>query len=204
MKTIVEKNERAKTLVEVSLESPSMVRDLMHAVGGDPDFRIRSLVGYHLMRGLLDDETFTPEEALEMENVQRPFCSSCWRLPHAAMFPAYSAYVYTFAVEDDEDLGSDGFIINLCAFVEDSPVIGFRYACKETYGETMLVKGLVPYNDEELQARYPDWEFYEADRTATDDMTAFLTRSFGHVFRVEIAHLDKNDGRLHRIYMSNE
>lgn len=204
MKTIEAKNEEARSLVEMSIESPSMVRDLMYAVEGDPDFRLRSLVGYHLMRGLLDDGTFTPEEALEMENVQRPFSPSCWRLPYAAMFPAYSAFVYTFAAEEGEELGSDGFIINLCAFVEKSPVIGFRYACRETYGNTMLVKGLVPYNDEELQARYPDWEFYEADSAATDDMTAFLTRNFGHVFRVEIAHLDKTDGRLHRIYMSNE
>lgn len=88
MKTIEAKNEEARSLVEMSIESPSMVRDLMHAVEGDPDFRLRSLVGYHLMRGLLDDGTFTPEEALEMENVQRLFCPSCWRLPYAAMFPA--------------------------------------------------------------------------------------------------------------------
>lgn len=49
-----------------------------------------------------------------------------------------------------------------------------------------------------------DWEFYEVDSAATDDMTAFFTRNFGHVFRVDIPHLDKTDGRLHRIYMSNE
>ena len=201
MMTVTEKNARARELVE-SLESPAMTRDLLNALEGDPDLRMKSMVCYHLMRRILDDGSFRPEQTLEMENVQRPFCASCWRLPYAHMFPVYSSGTCSFAGYHDRS--SDGFVINLCAFAEEKPVIGFRYACKETSGQTVLFKGLVPYHDGVLHSRYPDWEFYKADRDATDDMTAFLARDFGHVFLAEMAHLDPEDGRLHRIFMSNE
>lgn len=137
MKTIKEKNERAKGLVDY-MDSPSLVRDLMHALDGELDWRMKSLVYYHL-----------------------------------------------------------------CAFVEENPVIGFRYACKEIYGDTILVKGLVPHHDDALQSRYPGWEFYRADRSLTDDMTAIFGKEFCHVFRAEVAHLDPEDDKLHRIFMTN-
>lgn len=37
----------------------------------------------------------------------------------------------------------------------------------------------------------------------TDDMTAIFGKDFGHVFRAEVAHLDPEDDKLHRIYMTN-
>ena len=40
MKTIKEKNERAKGLVDY-VDSPSLVRDLMHALDGELDWRSR-------------------------------------------------------------------------------------------------------------------------------------------------------------------
>ena len=50
-------------------------------------------------------------------------------------------------------------------------------------------QGVGPYEDEELQQRYPDWTFYKVDRSLTDDMTAVIASEFAHVHRVEIAHL---------------
>lgn len=40
MKTIKEKNERAKGLVDY-VDNPSLVRDLMHALDGELDWRSR-------------------------------------------------------------------------------------------------------------------------------------------------------------------
>lgn len=200
MKTITEKSERARSLV-AQVDSPSLVRDLMHALDGELDWRMRSLTYYHLIRRLLDDGTFAPEQEIEMENVQRPFAARTWYLPAAVAFPVYDSGTHTFT--DCFKGGETSFVINLCAFVEDNPVIGFRYACRDIYGETILVKGLESHQDEALQSRYPGWEFYRADRALTDDMTAIFGKDFGHVFRAEVAHLDPGDGKLHRIYMTN-
>ena len=200
MKTIKEKNERAKGLVDY-VDNPSLVRDLMHALDGELDWRMKSLVYYHLIRRLMDDGTFAPEQKIEMENVQRPFDARTWYLPSAVAFPVYDAGIHTFT--DCFKGGETSFVVNLCAFVEENPVIGFRYACKEIYGDTILVKGLVPHHDDALQSMYPSWEFYRADRSLTDDMTAIFGKEFCHVFRAEVAHLDPEDDKLHRIFMTN-
>ena len=65
MMTVAEKNARARELVE-SLESPAMTRDLLNALEGDPDLRMKSMVCYHLMRRILDAGSFRPEQTLEI------------------------------------------------------------------------------------------------------------------------------------------
>ena len=200
MITLKEKNDKAKMIV-ADLESPSQVRDLMRSLNHDWDWRMKSLVYYHLIRRLMDDETFLPEDGFEMENVHRPFAPKTWYLPDVAMFPAYDSGSYSFA--DCFDAGETAFVINLCSFVEENPIIGFRSVCGGQCGDTVIVKGFVSHDDVNLQKRYSGWEFYRADKRLTDDMTAVLGRDFGHVFRAEVAHLDPEDGKLHRIYMTN-
>ena len=197
MMTIDDKNELAFNRVDYC-DTPSLVFELLQVAEQDPDWRMTSLVGYHLMRRYFDDDTFMPQEELEMENVQMPLCGRYWKLPHCAMFPACQIDAYPYA-----DDCSDAYLINLCSFVEDAPVIGFRYACDAVLTETKIIKGLVSYADPELAERYPGWEFYQADRSKTKDDTAMLAIDFGHVHRVEIAHYSKEDRTLHRVFASN-
>lgn len=119
MKTIEKKNERAKALVD-SVDSPSLVRDLMQALNGEIDWRMKSLIYYHLIRRLMDDSKFSPEDDIEMENVQRPFNASTWYLPGVEIFPIFDAGNNSFT--DCFKGGETSFIVNLCAFVEENPI----------------------------------------------------------------------------------
>ena len=132
---------------------------------------------------------------------QRPLSAEYWNLPVCAMFPASQVDAYSSA---GYYIGcSNGYLINLCSFVEESPIIGYRYACKTVLSETQIIKGCVRFQDEELQRRYPGWEFYKIDRSLTDDMTALFATEFADVHRVEIAHLSQDDNSLHRIFITN-
>lgn len=200
MITLEEKNVLALRMLEYC-DNTVLVFRFLKMLENDPDWRFKSLVGYHLMRKFLDDETFTPKEELEMENVQRPLCGKYWRLPLCAMFPASQ-------VDETSRVGYifgcyDAYLINLCSFVEDAPIIGFRYVCEDVISGTQIIKGLVPYDDQKLSERYPGWEFYQVDRSRTDDMTAMFSVDFANVHRVEIAHLSLEDESLHRIFTSN-
>lgn len=200
MITLEEKNVLALRMLEYC-DNTVLVFRFLKMLEIDPDWRFKSLVGYHLMRKFLDDETFTPKEELEMENVQRPLCGKYWRLPLCAMFPASQ-------VDETSRVGYifgcyDAYLINLCSFVEDAPIIGFRYVCEDVISGTQIIKGLVPYDDQKLSERYPGWEFYQVDRSRTDDMTAMFSVDFANVHRVEIAHLSLEDESLHRIFTSN-
>ena len=200
MMTLKEKDEQAFLRADYC-DNPVLVTELLQLLEKDPDWRMRSLVGYHLMRKLFDDETFLPEQKLEMTNVQQPLSREYWELPLCAMFPASQVDAYSSA---GYYIGcNNGYLINLCSFVEESPVIGYRYVCDSVFSETQILKGLVPYHDAGLKGRYPDWEFYRVDRSKTDDMTAMLATDFAHVHRVEIAHLCPDDNKLHRIFMTN-
>lgn len=66
MMTLEQKNEKAYIRADYC-DNPVLVYELMHLLESDPDWRMKSLVGYHLMRKFLDDDTFTPEQELEME-----------------------------------------------------------------------------------------------------------------------------------------
>lgn len=200
MITLEEKNVLARRRVEYC-DNTMLVFRYLKMLEKDPDWRFRSLVGYHLMRKFLDDETFTPTQALEMENMQRPLCGKYWKLPLCAMFPA-SQVEESSSVDFVFD-SYDTYLINLCSFVEEAPVIGFRYVCEDVMSGTQIIKGLVPHDDLRLSERYPGWEFYQVDRSRTDDMTAMFSVEFANVHRVEIAHLSKEDDSLHRIFNSN-
>lgn len=200
MMTLEQKNEKAYIRADYC-DNPVLVYELMHLLESEPDWRMKSLVGYHLMRKFLDDDTFTPEQELEMENVQRPLSAEYWNLPVCAMFPASQVDAYSTA---GYYIGcSNGYLINLCSFVEESPIIGYTYACKTVLSETQIIKGCVRYYDENLSQRYPEWEFYKIDKSLTDDMTALFATEFADVHRVEIAPLSPEDNCLHRIFTSN-
>lgn len=200
MMTLEEKNELAFKRAEYC-DTPALTFDLLQLYETDPDWRMKSLVGYHLMRKFLDDDTFMPKAEFQMDNVQRPFSGMYWRLPYCAIFPAYHVNMYSFV--DCKSDCADGFLINLCSFVEESPIIGFRYACDCVVSGTKIIKGLVPYINQYVQESYPGWEFFQVDKSLTDDMTALFVIDFAHVYRVEIAHYTKDDRCLHRIYTSN-
>lgn len=200
MMTLEHKNERAFNLVDCS-KTLSLQFLLLQVLEQEPDWRVKSLVGYHLMRRYFDNDSFTPEFELDMENVQMPLPGKYWKYPACAMFPASQVNLLSFA---DYDAGnSDGYLINLCSFVEEEPIIGYRHASEVVLSGPCIVKGLVPYEDDELQQRYPDWTFYKVDRSLTDDMTAVIASEFAHVHRVEIAHLSLEDHSLHRIFDTN-
>jgi hypothetical protein len=198
--TLEQKNEKAFSMVDHSDTLPLQF-ELLQAIGQEPDWRMKSLVGYHLMRRYFDNESFTPEVELDMENVPMPLPGRYWKYPSCALFPACQVYAMSYAGHDAED--SHGYLINLCSFVEDEPVIAYRHACEDVLSGPVIVKGLVPYDDAELQRRYPDWTFYKVDRSLTDDMTAVIASEFAHVHRVEIAHLSLEDHSLHRIFDTN-
>lgn len=200
MLTLEQKNERAFNLVDYS-ETPSLQFELLEVFTCEPDWRMKSLVGYHLMRLCFDNDSFTPEAELDMENVLMPLPGKYWKYPACAMFPACQVDLLSFAGYESKD--SDGYLINLCSFVEEEPVIGYRHASEVVLSGPCIVKGLVPYEDEDLQQRYPDWTFYKVDRSLTDDMTAVIASEFAHVHRVEIAHLSLEDHSLHRIFDTN-
>ena len=200
MLTLEQKNERAFNLVDYS-DTPSLKFDLLQVFEHETDWRMKSLVGYHLMRLCFDNDSFTPEVELDMENVRMPLPGKYWKYPKCAMFPACQVTLNSFAGYEDD--GSDGYLINLCSFVEKEPVIAYRHVSEVVLSGPSIVKGLVPYEDEELQQRYPDWTFYKADWSLTDDMTAVIVSEFAHVHRVEIAHLSLEDHSLHRIFDTN-
>lgn len=68
MLTLEQKNERAFNLVDYS-ETPSLQFELLEVFTCEPDWRMKSLMGYHLMRLYFDNDSFTPEVELDMENV---------------------------------------------------------------------------------------------------------------------------------------
>lgn len=78
MMTLEQKDEKAYIRADYC-DNPVLVYELMHLLESEPDWRMKSLVGYHLMRKFLDDDTFTPEQELEMENVQRPLSAEYWQ-----------------------------------------------------------------------------------------------------------------------------
>ena len=200
MMTLEQKNEKAFSMVDYS-DTPSLQFELLHVIGTEPDWRMKSLVGYHLMRRYFDNESFFPEIELDVENVLMPLPGKYWKYPSCAMFPASQVDAMSFAGYDVDN--AYGYLINLCSFVEDEPVIGYRHASEIVLSGPQIIKGLVPYDDEELRQRYPDWSFFKVDRTLTDDMTAMLASEFAHVHRVEIAHLSPEDHSLHRIFDTN-
>lgn len=200
MKTLEQKNERAFNMVDYS-DTPSLQFELLEIFKEDADWRMKSLVGYHLMRYYFDNENFMPELELDMENVLMPLPGKYWRLPACAMFPVSQVYGNSFAEYGTDHY--DAYLINLCSFVEEAPVIGYRHACEVVIDGPQIIKGLVPYEDAELKQRYPGWTFYKVDRSLTDDMTALIATEFAHVHRVEIAHLSPEDHSLHRIFETN-
>lgn len=200
MMTLEQKNEKAFNMVDYS-DTPSLQFELLQVFEQEPDWRMKSLVGYHLMRRYFDNESFFPELELDMENVLMPLPGKYWRYPACAMFPACQVAALSFAGYDADD--SDGYLINLCSFVEEEPIIAYRHACEVVLSGPKIIKGLVPYEDKELQQRYPDWTFYKVDRKLTDDMTALIVSEFAHVHRVEIGHLSLEDHSLHRIFETN-
>ena len=200
MMTLEQKNEKAFNMVDYS-DTPSLQFELLQVFEQEPDWRMKSLVGYHLMRGYFDNDMFFPEIVLDMENVLMPLPGKYWKYPACAMFPACQVHTLSFAGYEADH--SDGYLINLCSFLEDEPVIAYRHACEVVLLGPKIIKGLVPYEDEGLKKRYPDWTFYKVDRSLTDDMTAMITSEFAHVHRVEIAHLSLEDHSLHRIFETN-
>ena len=200
MMTLEQKNVRASSIVEDSDTLPLQL-ELLEVFKKEPDWRMKSLLGYHLMRRLFDDESFTPELELDVENVLMPLPGKYWKYPACAMFPASQVFAMSFAGYDADD--SYGYLINLCSFVEEEPIIGYRHACEIVISGPKIIKGLVPYEDDELHQDYPDWTFYKVDRSLTDDMTAVVVSDFAHVHRVEIAHFTLEDHSLHRIFATN-
>lgn len=198
--TLEQKNEKAFNMV-VHSDTISLQFELIEILEHEPDWRMKSLVGYHLMRLCFDNDSFTPEIELEMENVLMPLPGKYWKYHRCAMFPACQVTLNSFAGYEDD--GLDGYLINLCSFVEKEPIIAYRHASEVVLSGPSIVKGLVPYEDEELRQRYPDWTFYKVDWSLTDDMTAVIVSEFAHVHRVEIAHLSLEDHLLHRIFDTN-
>lgn len=59
MITLEHKNE--KTYIRVYYcDDHVMLFELIHLLESDPDWRMKSLVGYYIKRKLLDDDTFAP------------------------------------------------------------------------------------------------------------------------------------------------
>lgn len=202
MMTLEEKNQLAFNSADYC-DYSVLVSELMDVMAFTPDWRMKSLVGYHLMRKYLDDDTFAPTKNLEMENVETLFSKEYWDLPTCAMFPASQVDVYFDGLGLPYNRFSYGYLINLCSFMEDEPVIGCRYVCESVLYEIQIIKGLVSYDDEEVKQRYPGWELFKIDRSLTDDMTAIFVIGFANVHLIEIAHLDPEDNCLHRILRTN-